>query len=254
MSATDPIHQEIKFNGGDYTRSGYETMNAEEVEKALKSAAFPYQWGVYTTAYARKQLQDAIKLCGDQIIYCDTDSVKTLGDVPIHMLNDELRKRAESVGAYADDMNGKRHYIGVFEPDGHYRQFITQGAKRYAYIDDKGKMGVTVAGVSKEVNEKTGKTFAVEELQDLKNFHPAIYDSEGQEISPAMRWIRAGGTQAVYNDADDFDYQDPETGNVVHISKNVAIIPSTYEMTHSRDYRLLLNQIQLYKDFRRERE
>ena len=47
MSATDPIHQEIKYNGGDYTRSGYETMSAEEVEKALKSAAFPYQWGVY---------------------------------------------------------------------------------------------------------------------------------------------------------------------------------------------------------------
>ena len=47
MSATDPIHQEIKYNGGDYTRSGYETMNAEEIEKALKSAAFPYQWGVY---------------------------------------------------------------------------------------------------------------------------------------------------------------------------------------------------------------
>ena len=47
MSATDPIHQEIKYNGGDYTRSDYETMTAEEIEKALKSAAFPYQWGVY---------------------------------------------------------------------------------------------------------------------------------------------------------------------------------------------------------------
>ena len=47
MSATDPIHQEIKYNGGDYTRSGYETMTPEEIEKALKGAAFPYQWGVY---------------------------------------------------------------------------------------------------------------------------------------------------------------------------------------------------------------
>lgn len=47
MSATDPIHQEIKYNGGDYARSGYETMTADEIEKSLKSAAFPYQWGVY---------------------------------------------------------------------------------------------------------------------------------------------------------------------------------------------------------------
>lgn len=242
MSATDPIHQEIKYNGGDYTRSGYDTMSAEEIEKALKGAAFPYQWGVYTTAYARQQLQNAIKLCGEQIVYCDTDSVKTLGDVPIYLLNDELRKRAETVGAYADDMNGERHYIGVFESDGHYEKFITQGAKRYAYIDDRGKMGVTVAGVSKAINEETGKTFAVEELEDLKNF------------KPGMKWVEAGGTQAVYNDADDFDYTDQETGNVVHISKNVSIIPSTYVMTHSRDYALLLSQIQLYTEFRKERE
>lgn len=242
MSATDPIHQEIKYNGGDYLRSGYETMTPEEIEKALKGAAFPYQWGVYTTAYARQQLQDAIKLCGDKIVYCDTDSVKTLGDVPIHKLNAALQKRAETVGAYADDMNGKRHFIGVFESDGHYKQFITQGAKRYAYIDDSGKMGVTVAGVSKEINEETGKTFAVEELKTLKRFRPG------------MKWEKAGGTHAVYNDADDIMYQDPETGKEVHITKNVAIIPTTYVMTHSRDYALLLRDIQLYKDFRRERE
>ena len=91
MSATDPIHQEIDYNGGDYTRSGYDTMTPEEIEKALKGAAFPYQWGVYTTAYARQQLQKAIKLCRDKIIYCDTDSVKTLGDVPIHLLNDDVK-------------------------------------------------------------------------------------------------------------------------------------------------------------------
>ena len=252
MSATDPIHQEIKYNGGEYLRSGYETMTPEEIEKALKGAAFPYQWGVYTTAYARKQLQDAIKLCGDKIIYCDTDSVKTLGDVPIHQLNDALKKRAETVGAYADDMHGKRHFIGVFEPDGHYKQFITQGAKRYAYIKDNGRMGVTVAGVATALDEETEWTdtegekynpsFAVEELKTLKRF------------KPGMKWEKAGGTQAVYNDADDIMYQDPETGKEVHITKNVAIIPTTYVMTHSRDYALLLRDIQLYKDFRRERE
>ena len=242
MSATDPIHQEIKYNGGDYIQMGYELMSCEEIEKALKGAAFPYQWGVYTTAYARKQLQDAIKLCGDRIVYCDTDSVKTLGEVDIQRLNDNLRKRAESVGAYADDMHGIRHYIGVFEDDGHYQQFITQGAKRYAYIKDDGKMGVTVAGVSTQINEETGIPFAVEELKTLKRF------------KVGMEWVRAGGTMAVYNDNDDYDYTDPETGKTVHIGKNVSIIPSTYKMIHSRDYALLLREIQLYSEYRRERE
>lgn len=242
MSATDPIHQEIKYNGGDYIRMGYELMDCDEIEKALKGAAFPYQWGVYTTAYARKQLQDAIKLCGDRIVYCDTDSVKTLGAVDIQRLNDNLRKRAESVGAYADDMHGIRHYIGVFEDDGHYQQFITQGAKRYAFIKDDGKMGVTVAGVSTQINEETGIPFAVEELKTLKRF------------KVGMEWVKAGGTMAVYNDNDDYDYTDTETGKTVHIGKNVAIIPSTYKMTHSRDYALLLREIQLYTEYRRERE
>ena len=242
MSATDPIHQEIKYNDGDYLRSSYESMTAEEIEKALKSAAFPYQWGVYTTAYARKQLQDAIDLCGEKLIYCDTDSVKTLGDVPIQKLNGPLKARAERMGAYADDMNGRRHYIGVFEPDGHYKQFITQGAKRYAYMDFDDEIHVTVAGVSTAINEKTGKSFAAEELETLDRFRPG------------MVWKAAGGTMAVYNDQDDFNYTDPETGKRVHIGKNVSIIPTTYEMTHSRDYRLLLEQIQLYSEFRKDRE
>ena len=64
----------------DYHPYGYSYVGKEEIEKALKGAAFPYQWGVYTTAYARKQLQDAIKLCGDKIIYCDTDSMKLRKD------------------------------------------------------------------------------------------------------------------------------------------------------------------------------
>ena len=113
-------------------------------------------------------------------------------------------------------------------------------------------MGVTVAGVATALDEETEWTdqdgekynpsFAVEELKSLDRFKPGV------------KWETAGGTQAVYNDADDIMYQDPETGKEVHITKNVAIIPTTYVMTHSRDYALLLKEIQLYKDFRRERE
>lgn len=47
MSATDPIHQTITYEGGDFSRSGYDSMTVDEIQKALKGAAFPYQWGVY---------------------------------------------------------------------------------------------------------------------------------------------------------------------------------------------------------------
>lgn len=241
MSATDPVHQDIYYKDGAYRVSGYEDFNEDELQKLLKNASFPYQWGVYTTALARRQLQMAIKLCGDRIVYCDTDSVKVIGDIDISKLNDKLMKRAIQSKAYADDMKGKRHYIGVFEFDGHYDQFITQGAKRYAYMSD-GHMGITVAGVSKKINEETGLSFAVEELKTLDRFRVG------------MTWRKAGGTISVYNDGDNFTYTDPATGKTIQITKNVAIVPSTYVMTYSKDYRLLLNEIQLYGDYQRERE
>lgn len=241
MSATDPIHQEILYAGGEYIRSSYDTMTAEEISKALKGAPFPYQWGCYTTALARAQLQKAIDLCSDKIIYCDTDSVKVIGNVPIEKLNDYQRKKAIAAGAYADDMNGNRHYIGLFEQDAHYDRFITQGAKRYAY-EQNGHLNVTVSGVTKVRNEKTGEYFAVEELKRLERF------------KVGMTWVKAGGTMAVYNDDDDFDYMDHAAGKAVHVTKNVAIIPTTYKMTYAKDYALLLNEIKLYGQYKSERE
>ena len=241
MSATDPVHQDVKYDNGDWQVSSYEDFTQDELLKLLKNAAFPYQWGVYTTAYARKQLQDVIALCDDKIIYCDTDSVKTKGDINLSRLNDKLMKAAITNKAYADDMNGKRHYIGLFEFDGHYDRFITQGAKRYAY-ESAGKLGITVAGVSKKINEETGIPFAVEELKRLERF------------KVGMTWRKAGGSISVYNDTDNITYTDPETGNSLLITKNVAIVPSTYVMQYSKDYSLLLNEIQLYEQYQKERE
>lgn len=241
MSATDPVHSDVEYTDGIWTVSDYDSKTEEELTKVLKNASFPYQWGVYTTAYARLQLQKAIKICGDRLLYVDTDSVKVAGEVDLSKLNIELRKKAEQMGAYADDKKGHRHFIGVFEDDGHYDQFRQNGAKRYAYISD-GKMGVTVAGVSKKINEKTGVPFAVEELKSLDRF------------KPGMIWRKAGGTISVYNDSADLDYTDPASGRTVHISKNVAIVPSTYEMTYSKDYRLLLSEIELYGDYQKARE
>lgn len=268
MSATDPIHQDIiydpehlleQIHESDYYIPAYKDRSPEEIKKVLKNAVFPYQWGVYTTALARKQLRAVLSECYRQgkmedVLYVDTDSVKVAGNIDLTALNEKLKANAIKHGAFADDMHGVRHYIGVFEFDGHYQQFITQGAKRYAVIKDNGKMDITVAGVSKKINEKTGIPFAVEELQTLARFKPDRLDDEGNIIEKGMVWERAGGTISVYNDRADRYYTDPETGRTIHITKNVAIVPTTYRMTYSKDYRLLLNEIQLYGEYQKERE
>ena len=238
MSAQDPIHADIKYEDGLYIRSDYDSV---EVEKVLKSAKFPYSWGVYTTAYARAALQEAIDLAEQKMVYCDTDSVKVSGKLDLSALNKKRQTLAAEQGAYADDPNGNRHYMGVFELDGIYDRFVTCGAKRYAY-ETNGHLSITVSGVSKAVNEETGVPFAVEELKCLENFKEGFI------------WSKAAGTMAVYNDDDNFDLVDDETGEIIHIGKNVALIPTTYEMTYAQDYKRLLKDIDLYGDYMKARE
>lgn len=238
MSAQDPIHSEILYIDGEYTRSNYDSVN---VAKTLLKAKFPYQWGVYTTAYARAALQAAIDIAGPKMVYCDTDSVKTYGPINLDQLNRKREQAAISNSAFADEPDGTRHFMGVFELDAVYDRFISCGAKRYAY-EKHGKIGITVSGVSKAVNEETGIPFAVEELGKLENFHEGFI------------WKKAAGTISVYNDKEDTQITDPATGQVILCTKNVAIVPTTYKMTYARDYKLLLKEIDLYGEYKSNRE
>ena len=46
MSAQDPIHADIDFNGETWTVAGY-NRDKEVINNILLKAKFPYQWGVY---------------------------------------------------------------------------------------------------------------------------------------------------------------------------------------------------------------
>lgn len=169
------------------------------------------------------------------MVYCDTDSVKMIGTVNLSGINKRREQLAKRQGASAVDRKGIAHYMGVFEYEGTYDQFITQGAKRYAYVID-GQMGVTVSGVSKKINPETGIPIAVEELKDLKNF------------KDGMIWHESAGSLSVYNDDDNFYYKvDDERG--VMITPNIAILPNTYQMGFSKDYTALLQDVELYGEY-----
>lgn len=262
MSAQDPIHQRVEFVdenfvtdkkcqrvakhadiGGESFEFHESDYNSEEAVQDLARAAFPYQWGVYTTAYARAALQEGIMLAGEKLVYVDTDSVKTLGHVDFTALNVSRETMANKQGATAEDERGVSHPVGVFEVDAVYTEFITQGAKRYAYIKEKKGipvMGVTVSGVTQKKNPDTGIPYCVEELQSLKNF------------KPKMLWVKAGGTTAVYNDGDSFDMQ--IDGHSLHIGRNVSIVDTTYQMSHPRDYAQMLQRLVLYGDWKKKHE
>lgn len=269
-AAQQTVHPIIEYKPeGVETFEGFLTQyvkhmpDEEQAEKELQSAPFPYTWGVYTTAYARMELFKAVRLAGvdkngiSNVVYVDTDSIKTICIVDIDKLNTVIQARSAKNGATAYDSEGNKHYIGMWDHEYSYIKFITQGAKRYAYIklDDEGnpKLGVTVSGVTHKehiyynddgsIDHKT--EYAVEELQSLENF------KEG------MTWEEAGGTASVYMDAEDckddkggwIKYTDPETGKSIEITPCVSIVNSTYTMTIDKDYKTLIDDLMKFEKF-----
>ena len=218
MTAQDPVKDTVKLINNEYV------LTDEPMEKLLtdsnKHAFLPYQIGVWVTAWARYRLQEVIDIAGYNFIYCDTDSVKYIGDIDITDYNKQRIKDSIKNKAYAIDRKGIMHYMGVFEPetgpDG-YEQFKTLGAKKYVYTEN-GQLHITIAGVSK----KSG----AEELGNIENF------KEG------FTFTKAGGTESLFND--NIDQHIEIDGHQIHITDNVVIRPSTYTLGLTAEYMQIL--------------
>lgn len=229
-SAQDPAKDNILYI--EEPEEGKEIYQNEGLEliDILNDArpTMPYQWGVWTTARARERLQLLIdkvhEAPGSEFVYTDTDSVKYIGEYDLEEVNKELREIAIQNKAYADDIKGQRHYMGIYEYEGMYKRFETLGAKSYVYEDDVGRLHITIAGVPKRAGalelEKMGgfsayKTGAI--------FHDGI-------------------TETRYNDK----RQLTDTvidGHKVELTSNLVIQPNQHQIGFANDYSILLSTL-----------
>lgn len=231
MCAQDPVKQSILFIEEDFKE---QNDNEEELLKAYNKKAFlAYQWGVWVTAWARYRLEEGIQLAhGDtddpnapQFVYCDTDSVKYLGEINLDKFNAERIKDSKESGAYATDPSGITHYMGVYEKEHDMCEFRTMGAKKYVYREKpEDKLVCTIAGVSKNLGGKE-----LEEHGGITAFH------EG------FTFKKAGGLEAVYNDKPGISEYTAE-GRTGEITSNVCLRPSTYTLGLTADYKRLLTE------------
>lgn len=235
MMVQDMVKILVLYEEGDEDGTqGYfqEDLNAVPIdifEKAQKKAFLNYGWGVWVTAWARYELERGIKLAGDGFIYCDTDSVKYVGDVDWTDYNNEKIQESMESGSHATDPKGKEHYMGVFEAEHDMSEFKTMGAKKYAYIDTDGKLSITIAGV--------GKSSGRDELiAKADGRDPMELFAEGFEFNS-----KAGGLEAVYNDMPYGDQREAinDEGKPVTVISNVTLRPSTYTVSLTPDYREL---------------
>ena len=230
MMAQDPVKQNTIFNNGEWSTG--DAPIAELLEASNNKAFLCYQWGVWVTAWARWHLEQGIKLAGDNFVYCDTDSVKYIGDIDWTKYNADRIKDSTQSGAYAKDPSGELHYMGVFEDDGHYAEFKTLGAKKYAYTyEPGGKTYVTIAGVTKR---KGGKE--LDRFGGLSAF------------SPGFVFVEAGGTESIYNDNPEIGVIERE-GRQIAITPNIVIKDSTYTLGITAEYESLLSSSRLPIDF-----
>lgn len=179
MCVTDICRENLEYNDIiDYEEhGGWNTTECDyqkSIEKYNKSKRrfLSFAWGVWVTAYARRNLFSGILECKADYIYADTDSVK-IRNVNRHKdyfkrYNDvvirKLQRAMEYHGLSMDlvepkTIKGEKKTLGVWDYDGHYQKFKTLGAKRYMVkVDDPIKYGdelipysLTISGLSKFV-------------------------------------------------------------------------------------------------------
>ena len=161
MSVTDIV----KDNSVYSDEWGIEKVDIEAEIKDYnesKSRFLYYPWGIWVTAYARRNLWTGILAIGDDYIYSDTDSLKMLNYENhkgyINWFNSQIVNKMVRMCEYykfnksllsPKTKKGEVKMLGVWDYEGTYTKFKTLGAKRYL-VEDNGKLTITVAGLSKQ--------------------------------------------------------------------------------------------------------
>lgn len=153
---------------GDFKPAEFDPIEKYEKYLQNRNSILPYQWGIWVTAYAFKNLFELGKCVAQDGIwlYSDTDSCYATkwNMEKINAYNEHCKKDLLANGYGAVVRDGKEYWLGVAELDGVYSEFISNGAKRYACRDaESGKLKITVAGVPKKDGVKCLK-------DDIHNF------------------------------------------------------------------------------------
>lgn len=242
MMVEQIIKEIIEYNDNNkllHSRQPTEEEAAEQLKNyytPMQRKFLAYQWGITVTAVARVRLQEMIDMCGNDFVYCDTDSCKMLN--PEKYLNtfEEYNKKwieyADKCGCdyFAFTKDGEKQILGVADYEGSYDKFKTLGAKKYA-VEKNGELEITIAGVPKKAGAQL--------MGSLDNFRIGyrfeVKDSDSVKLR--QDWKKT----LTYND--DFNELFIVDGKELHIQSNVAILRTTYELNITDEYQELISNL-----------
>jgi len=204
MTATSIIRPQYKLDHDSGVISHFiaediDAQDQKDLDAYYRShnSFMPYQYSLFTTAWARDALMTMIEACGyDNFLYCDTDSVFYI----------ETRENRERMAQYERECIDKaikggayvgENYLGAPTDEPELRAFRGLHSKCYAMEELNKKSGkyelqVVIAGIPKRAvrwidGEPITKTNS-QELADIDNLHDGFI------------FEHCGGTRCVYND------------------------------------------------------
>ena len=168
MCVTDICRKDIVFNEKTnmWSEEDTEIDYEDKINKYnnSKQRFLSYNWGIWVTAYARRNLWYGILEFRNHYLYSDTDSVKVIHAEKhmkfINEYNNQVMKKLQTAMNHHQlpmdyvspkSIDGKEHTLGLWDLDGKYNVFKTLGAKRYMveYLD--GSHSLTISGLNKKV-------------------------------------------------------------------------------------------------------
>jgi hypothetical protein len=260
MTVTDICRDDIIYNGEEWQESKADIQSSIGKYNKSKRRFLFYPWGVWITAYARKNLFTAIYEFGEDYVYSDTDSVKGQ-NIENHMtyiedynkrmiqkLDEAMKHHGINKESYKPKtIKGVEKILGIWEFEGKYKRFKTLGAKRYmvekddALVLEDGRtfdVNITVSGVNKNI----AVPYLIEKYSD--NIFDAF--SENLYIPPAY----TGKNTHTYIDYEISGVMVDYLGNPApyHEMSGVHLIEADYSLSLSAAYADYLCGIQTYEN------
>lgn len=193
-----------------------------------------FYFGVYITAYARKELlQHIVHNCPDTFVYADTDSIK--------MLKGEFKDLKDGILPEFRDMPCFANF-GHFDYEGTYEKFVTWGAKKYAYQKDGEVYGV-VAGLP-----KFRKFTEEEQIRMIQSFDDFYLGKVYEKCKLAHCYIYTGSIVETVDDeiVNIRDYNSEEerfmSENNIHSNGGCALFAVDYKLNITDNDKWILDK------------
>lgn len=206
-----------------YENEEYSTKRSKPYNEQIMTNPLLAQWGIYVTSWARYVLLSMVATIGNDVLYCDTDSIKFKNCFnhlwKIEQFNHRQKLKNKALCERKNLPYETFHDLGCFDYEGKCINLKYLGAKRYIYTTiKKGKLVdvQTIAGLPKN------------KLINLYPNRQELYDN----FKDDMILIDSDKLYAYYNDDEVSEYITDKQGHTVLMTEksNVGLSPTSFKL------------------------